>query len=249
MRVVSTLRQSIIVIAAFAAAFLASVTGMAAASEAATDPWLIRPDGFGLFPNYQVTYADASALYPDLTVTEETGDPGRVWRDHWVRGEMDEKYFVYRKDGVELFRAKCPCRWDGKSKSWVVLEERDHHRITPTVMDPRFHTARGIHIGSTVRDLRRAYPKMGPLYGVRRGRWIDDTDIEIVCYGENGPPRPDTIDWISFYVKPAPGKKTAGDYLHTKVTKFEETGDFTLAIDPKAVIVAIGYGTCLLGSP
>jgi hypothetical protein len=227
-------------ISLFLAALL--MTGSAAVANDLIDNWLIRPgDGIGRIHG-KVTYARARELYPKVVLTVEDAYIGfRVPpNSNSSRDYPTENYFVFRENGEELFRAECVCKptqvkeGDGAWKH-EIGDGPDKKIIHPVTVNPRFHTKEGIHVGSTIGELRHAYHDAPMLVAIRGF-------AEYACFG----PSPNSLKWeekpsvtkVAFYLNPAPGKDYAGKYVGH---------DFTKVIDDDAVIVAIDpRGGCSL---
>lgn len=214
------------------------------AAEIPDKPYSIRPDGIGLFKGAKVSYGEALLLYPQATISIERGEPGALWRKK-SGAHTDQYYFVFREEGIELFRAECSCTLvsPGDWKPIYLAEADDRTKVIlhPTAISPKFRTDKGIGVGSTVSDLRKAYPTLRNLTTVHPPYSTPANDYEFVCFAAHilyaGA---DSIHTMNFYVRPAPGKLRAGKYVDS---------DHTTIIDPNATIVGVQpHGGCLLNN-
>ncbi len=233
---------------AFAAFFSCA---FAHAEYSDVDEWLIHPDRVGPLSSMKkfgyeewlyVTVGDVLRLYPRTLVTIERGHPGILWRDRWE--DTSRWYFVFRQDGKQLFRSECNCKptldgkWSHPGVPSTFASDMDV-RISPIITDARFHTAEGIRVGSTVKQLRDAYPNFSQAlraYSQGPGS-LDPQEKEYLCFKSKGAnPRRDTVERMIFYVRPAKGSVRVGKYNNST----RPDGDSgTRIIDPNAVIVAI----------
>lgn len=201
-----------------------------------SDEWLIRPgDGFGRIHGAP-TYAEVKKLYPDLQVTIEKF---YMWHQSPEKNSDPsdfpaENYFTFRKNGEILFRAECHCRLpDGKDVEEVQkLDAKnvfDKRILNLIIISPKFRTKEGIHVGSRIRDLRRAYPHTPGLFAIRGF-------TEHACTGSKA-----AFRWgklrdgkaAAYFLMAAPGKKYAGTYVNHDYTKKIDDNAVVIAIDPR----------------
>lgn len=191
-----------------------------------------------------MTYAEAKRLYPGAIISVEQGNFAVLWRNR-ASDKREQYYFVFREGGEELFRAECFCKLTSP-ESWkpiYLLENADPTEIMiiPAAVSPKFHTERGIRVGSTVAQLRKAYADLNELTAVRQTVPFSGLDYEFVCFdGHVLNAAKDSIHTMNFYVRPSVGKKFAGSY---------KDADYTKIISEEATIVAIEpHGGCLLNA-
>ncbi len=208
------------------------------------EAYAIRANGIGLFRVANVSYAEVRLLYPNFIISIGRGDPGALWRKK-SGAHTDQHYFVFREEDIELFRAECSCTLvsPGDWKPIYLAEADDRTKVIlhPTAISPKFRTDKGIGVGSTVSDLRKAYPPLRNLTAVHPPYSTPANDYEFVCFAAHilyaGA---DSIHTMNFYVRPAPGKLRAGKYVDS---------DHTTIIDPNATIVGVQpHGGCLLNN-
>ena len=117
--------------------------------------WSIRPEGLGRIDLRQpVSVAQARERYPEAKVEIRKGRFGRR--------EPAGFFYVFADSEREMFGIRCDCWLDeGGQVRFPGKAERDeaHTPAAPLTEDPRFRTDQGIRVGSTVRDLQRAYPE------------------------------------------------------------------------------------------
>ena len=97
-------------------------------------------------------------------------------------------------------------------------------------------------VGSTISELRRAYPEFRSLtFLLQTIASLPPQEFEFVCFNNyilNA--TVDSIHSINFYISPARGKRLAGKYRNKK---------YTTTIDPNAIIVGIRpHGGCLINA-
>ncbi len=228
--------------------FLVTLCNAGALNAAQSDSerfYSIRPDGIGLLSGANVTFADAKALYPYAAISVELGHPAMRWRKKFI-GSSKQYFFVFRQNNRELFRAECSCTPNGES-DWIHRylrspEEKIQMIINPIATNSRFHTERGIRVGSSISDLRRAYPELHKLTAVMQTvSTTPEQQVEFVCF-DNGIVNAgeDSIHSMNFYVRPARGKVLVGKYSNK---------EYTTSIDPRATIVGIQpHSGCLLNN-
>lgn len=113
------------------------------ASEQSKNSYLIKTNGIEYLIGGQITYASARAFYPDAEINLELGHPGTLWRKN-IKDYSEKYYFVFRQNGIEMFRAECFCTPSGMH-DWTPdylpkAEDKTHIKINPVAIDPKFQT-------------------------------------------------------------------------------------------------------------
>jgi hypothetical protein len=197
------------------------------------DEWTIRPEGLGrLDLRRPMSVAQARAFYPEAKV--------EIRRGRFNSREAAGYWFVFLDGERELFGTPCPCTpgEDGKPrfevKEW---DGEEHVPLNVFTSDPRFRTERGVGVGSTVAELRKAYPDYPKLvyHQIASADGKGPPSMEYVCllaedanlerWGRLG-----TVEKIRFYVRHPDPKKAAGR------PRWAKKGQW---VDPAAVIVTV----------
>jgi hypothetical protein len=195
---------------------------------------LITSESMGLVKGQ--TLKDVKLLLPKAVVSIEKGTEDKL------RGG-ESYYFVFKQDGVELFRSLCWCNLRqagriGLKGYGTDYQSIDEVHVVPIATNSQYRTDRGIHVGSTVRELKDAYKDMGKLFLISEESSYGEKkypSIEYACIrssAKNKSTRPEKMETVLFYVTPSNGKKTVGTYKK----RFDRAA---IAIDLNARIYAI----------
>jgi hypothetical protein len=234
---------------------LTSCAGHYGNQATATPDWTLHFDRVGALSR-NATYGSLREIYPGVTIAFENGMPDQPKFNRWVAGFG--QYIVVRINGEELMRERCesPCVLKDGNGKWTAVSTNNveqsevGERYPLVITSSRFRTESGIGVGSTVAELLKAYPAENGLTAFTEQ--IPNASFKIaerICYFpderiNSRKARPDTVEQLVFHVRPARGKKYAGNYGEQVLG-----GEYrTTRIDMNARIVAIEYDpTC--GSP